>query len=467
MAFTDRLHNRGSISTGYDIDNSIKTQANSGNEWFYRNNPTAGNRRTFTFSFWMKRTQLDGYQADNYLMSQGSNQRFHFAGHTLRFMFDGGSTELESAIKLRDPAAWYHIVIAVDTTQSTAANRVKAYVNGETYAWNNTKYPSQNAQSGWMNTSDLYFNTRDGDGSYDNSGYWAEVAVIDGTQYAASDFGEFDDDGAWKPKDFSEDVTFGSQGFYLKFDDASDLGNDSSGNNNDATLNNITSVDQASDTPTNNFATINPLFKYPSSQVIQEGATQVTRSSGSGLNKTFLSTIGVSSGKWYAEFKPVASSNYVVGIVPISTAGSVAFDGNYIGNSAFASSISYYSDTGQKILAGSGGSSYGDSWTTNDIIGIALDMDNSKVYFSKNGTYQNSGVPTSGSTGTGAIDLTLDETTFIGFTYDSGGDMQVNFGGYHVNTLSSAQNDGQYGDFEYAPPSGYYALCTKNLGVYG
>ena len=139
MAFTDRLHNRGSISTGYDIDNSIKTEANSGNEWFYRSSPTAGNKRTFTFSFWIKRTQLDGYQADNYLMSQGSNARFHFAGHTLRFMFDGGTTELEAAGRLRDTSAWYHVVLAVDTTQSKAANRVKAYLNVQVYEWNNTK----------------------------------------------------------------------------------------------------------------------------------------------------------------------------------------------------------------------------------------------------------------------------------------------------------------------------------------
>ncbi len=467
METLQRNANRGSISTGYDIDNSLKCQANSGNEWFYRNNPTTGNKRTFTFSFWLKRTQLDSYEADQYLMSQGSNARFHFAGHTLRFMFDGNSTELEAAGRLRDIAAWYHIVLAIDTTQATNTNRVKAYVNGEDYPFNNSDWPSQNQESSWMSGTDMYFNTRDGDGSYDNSGYWAEVAVVDGQQLAPTEFGEYNDDGVWVPKDLS-DITFGNEGFWWNFSDASNLGADSSGNSNTATFNNLTTADLATDTPTNNFATINPLFKYPPSQEIRQGATQVTRTSGSGLNKTFFSTIGVSSGKWYAEFKPTASSNYVVGIIPDSTTSTVAFDGNYIGNSAFPSSISYYSDTGQKIIAPNGGSSYGDSYTTNDIIGVALDMDNGKLYFSKNGTYQNSGDPTSGSTGTGAIDLTLDETTFIGFSYDSGGAMQVNYGGYHVNTLSSAASDANgYGNFEYAPPSGYYAICTKNLAEYG
>ena len=165
----DALLSTGAIpaaDTGYDVDNSIQCGANSDNEWFYRDNPTAGNKRTFTFSFWHKRSQLQGYQADNYLMSQGSNARFHFAGHTLRFMFDGNSTEMEAAGRLRDTAAWYHIVLAIDTTQSTNTNRVKAYVNGVEYPFNNNDWPSQNQESSWMSGTDMYFNTRDGDGSY-------------------------------------------------------------------------------------------------------------------------------------------------------------------------------------------------------------------------------------------------------------------------------------------------------------
>ena len=113
----------------FSIDQSLRF--NDGDSAYLSRTPgSASNLRTFTFSFWIKRSQVQGYQADNYLMSQGTNARFHFAGHTLRFMFDGNSTEMEAAGKLRDCAAWYHIVLAIDTTQATNTNRVKAYVNG-------------------------------------------------------------------------------------------------------------------------------------------------------------------------------------------------------------------------------------------------------------------------------------------------------------------------------------------------
>ena len=479
METLQRLHNRGSISTGYDIDNSLKLE-HGNNEWLYRASPTSGNRRTHTFSFWIKRSTLGNPTASGsmYVIGQGQHGRMLFSSDHFQYRFDDGHDARDVTTKHRDPSAWLHVVVAVDTNQSTSSNRVKIYFNGvqtTTIDLDGGSYPDIQDQGPFLHDGYMTIGTAPfggsysaGDGDYDMSGYLAEFAVVDGTAYDPTAFGETDSDtGIWKPKDLS-DITWGSEGFYLKFDDSSNMGKDSSGNSNNFTTNNVSSADQATDTCTNNFATINPLFKYPSSQVIKEGNTQVTRGSGSGLNKTFISTVGVSSGKWYAEFKPVASSNYVVGIMPDSTASSVALDGNYLGNSAFASSIGYYSDTGQKIVAPSGGSSYGDSYTTNDIIGIALDMDNSKVYFSKNGTYQNSGVPTSGSTGTGAIDLTVNETTFIGFSYDGSGDMQCNFGGYHVNTLSSsASDDNGYGSFEYAPPSGYYALCTKNLQEFG
>ena len=139
-------------------------------------------------------------------MSQGSNARFHFTGNTaptLRFMFDGSTTELEANGVLRDVSAWYHIVLAVDTTQSTAANRVKAYVNGVEYSWNNTKYPSLNQESSWMSGTNMYFNTRDGDGAYANSAYWSEVVVVDGQQLTPTSFGEFNNEGIWVPIDVS------------------------------------------------------------------------------------------------------------------------------------------------------------------------------------------------------------------------------------------------------------------------
>jgi len=478
MAFLERNANRGSISTGYDIDHSMKVQANSGNEWFYRDNPSEGNRRTFTFSFWIKRTQLSGYEADNYLMGQGSNARFHFASHTLRFMFDGNSTELEASGKLRDTSAWYHIVLAVDTTQGTDTNRVKMYVNGEDYPFNNSDWPSQNAQSDWMNTNDLYFNTKyAGDGSYDNSGYWAEIAVVDGQQLAATDFGEFDEDsGIWKPKDLSS-ITWGSEGFWWNFSNSSSLGEDSSGNSNTATFNNLTTADLATDTPTNNFATLNPLHNYfneTSKFVITEGGTKVTGSSASTSWRGVPSTFAVSSGKWYFELS--GSGSYIlIGAGSADTGQTEWAELTSIANPSTKAKMMYSYNGGvygynSSTDAWQYGFGFGHGTAYN--VGVAVDLDNGHMYFSKDGAaYTDSGDPTSGSTGTGAIDLPwydTESTVFIVTVANSGSTSLLNFGGYTTGTISSAASDANgYGTFEYAPPSGYYALCTKNLAEYG
>ena len=478
MAFLQRTMNRGSVSTGYEIANSCKFEADN-TEIIYRTNESGTNRKTFTVSAWFKRTELGATQEVWHGGRNGETTvigMITYSGFADKLWVDvgGGSGNTgtlyrsASTQKIRDTSAWYHVVVAVDTTQSTEANRMKVWLNGvEVTSWEQHQIPVQDYECALESGTEMAWGGYRPSNVDLLSGYIAEGHYLDGVTKVQTDFGEFDEDsGIWIPKKYTG--TYGNNGCYMKFDDSSSMGADSSGNGNTFTLNNVSAANQATDTPTNNFCTLNPLFKYPSSQVIKEGATQVTRSSGSGLNKTFLSTIGVSSGKWYAEFKPIASSNYVVGIIPDSTSSTVAFDGNYIGNSAFPSSIGYYSDSGVKIVAPNGGSSYGNSYTTNDIIGIALDMDNAKLYFSKNGTYQNSGDPASGSTGTGAIDLTLNETTFLAFSYDSSGSMQVNFGGYHANSLSSAASDANgYGTFEYAPPSGFYALCGKNLAEFG
>jgi hypothetical protein len=370
----------------------------------------------------------------------------------------------------RDTSAWMHIVWRVDTTQSTEADRVRIYVNSvnqelESGGGGHPTYPSQNYDVPLQTTQ--YLLGYDG-GNNGFCGYASEYVYVDGQSLAPTAFGETDSaSGIWKPIDLS-DLTFGNAGYYLDFADSSALGKDVGNSKGNFSHYGGSAADQATDTCTNNFATLNRLFKYPSSQVINEGATKVARSSGSGLNKTFISTIAVTAGKWYAEFKPTAGgSNYVVGIMPISTSSSVALDGNHLGNSDFTGSLGYYSPDGSMLAAGnSANGSFGNSYTGDDIIGVALDMDNRKVYFSKNGTYQNSQDPTNG---TNAITLTdTSDGYHIGFTYDTSGTVECNFGGYHVNTLSSAAADGNgFGSFEYAPPTGYLALCTKNLGSDG
>ena len=455
MAFLERNANRGSISTGFNIDNSLKCQANSGNESMYRS-PTSGNRRTFTISFWFKRTQLSGFEADPYLMGQGDNARFHFAGDTLRWMFDGNSTELEAAGKLRDVGAWYHIVIAVDTTQGTNTNRIKAYVNGLDYPFSNSDWPSQNAESQWGHDQRQfinikYANNNTGDGSYDNSGYYSEFCWIDGQQLPATDFGEFDEDSAiWKPKDVSG-LTFGSEGYYLKFDDSSALGADSSGNSNNFTLVNIDSTNQATDTPTNNFATINVIWGADRMPLISEGATEI----GNNVNayRYAPATMGVTSGKWYWEIKPTVDGNTLVSGAGIASNQTTLFFYDETGN------FVYHYD-GDRYVNGTATSSYGAAWATNNIIGFAYDADNWTLTCYVNNSSQGNLL---------ASQTDISSELFIPYVYSFGTHTyQTNFGGYTTmsNTHTNTDENG-YGSFVYAPPSGYYALCTKNLAEYG
>ena len=487
METLQRTANRGSLSTGFDIDNSVKLEHDN-NEWLYRDAPTAGNRRTFTISLWLKRAVIGHTPAgtDEYLAGQGSNARFHFAGDTLRFMFESGTTELESSRKYRDSSAWYHIVLAVDTTQGTAANRVKFYVNGEQQSWSNTKYPSLNAESDWMNTNDLYIGTKwasnsAGEGANDLGGYLAEVVLLDGTAASPTSFGEVDEDsGIWKPIDVS-DLTFGSQGFYLNFSNASSSGEDFSGNNNDLLDSNLSASDQAVDTPTNNFATLGATLRDAneiSYSKLSEGGTlfRVTTAS---IWVTAVSSIGVTKGKWYAEFVVSgARPNNWWGIASMeqlnNNSGYSASPGSHLGESGKNWSIGYYQANGKLDEQQNSGYTTTSSWgavvSQNQVVGVALDMDNHKLYMSVNNTYQDSGNPV---TGANAITFDATETVAIATTgYSLGGGNDTitiaNFGGYKSGGMySEATDENGYGAFRYAPPTGYYALCTKNLAEFG
>jgi hypothetical protein len=168
-------------------------------------------------------------------------------------------------------------------------------------ALHNAEYPSLNQESDWMNTQSLYIGTRyAGDGDNDLAGYISEVVVLDGTQLTPSDFGEYDNSGIWKPKKYTG--SYGDTGFYLDFADAADLGDDESGNGNDWTEVNITAADQATDTPTNNFCTLNPLSAGGNlGNVISEGATKVVIENNG--QQVAVGTIAVTTGKWYWEAK--------------------------------------------------------------------------------------------------------------------------------------------------------------------
>ena len=253
-----------SASGGYDVDNSLKFEQDN-SEQIHFTPSSSGNRRTWTFSCWLKRTELS---LNHYIFNFG-NEDYNQSGRTLmtfrtgvdQIWFGGGSAyQLKTTQVFRDTSAWYHIVLAVDTTQATDSNRLKLYVNGEQItAFDSTSYPAQNFEYGSNRNHKHSIGYNHTDNCCGFSGYMSEVALIDGQQLTPSSFGETDDDsGIWKPKDL-QDLTFGSNGFYLKFDDSSSLGADSSGNTNNFTLSNIAAADQATDTPTNNFC-----FKYTS-----------------------------------------------------------------------------------------------------------------------------------------------------------------------------------------------------------
>jgi hypothetical protein len=485
MEALQRLHNRGSISTGYDIDNSVKLET-ANNEWLIRNSPTAGNRKTHTFSFWIKRTALGTINASGSqgIIGQGQHGRMFFGSDYFQYRFDDGHDVRDVTTIFRDTSAWYHIVVAVDTNQASSSNRVKIYFNGvqtTTIDHDGGSYPDiQDSASSWFNTNNITIGTLPfgasytaGDGDYDMSGYLAEFAAVDGTQYAPTDFGEFDEDsGIWKPKDLS-DITWGSEGYYLKFDDSSDLGADSSGNGNNFTLNNIAAADQATDTPTNNFATGNNLavFSNPSTLVLTEGQTKIAKTANGW--ETLSSTIAVTSGKWYMEMQNISvPESAMMSVFPadIEFIGAGGQVNNYAGKVSGDGGISYYS-YGGNIFYNATNTSYGVSWANEtNTMAIALDMDNGKVYFARANVWQNSGDPTSGATGTGAINLIEpSEPHMMGYSiYANNTSGAVNFGGYTLSSISSAATDANgYGTFEYAPPSGYYALCTKNLEEFG
>ena len=479
METLQRTANRGSVSTGtYEIANSLKNEPDNGERFDTGDKFTNySSVRKFTVSGWFKRTELSVQSIIWYNVNTGTSINLQFeSGDFLSILLqDNVGNGVESYAKtsalFRDTSAWYHVVLAVDTTQGTAADRTKIYVNGvnQTLEQGNASYDTFPAQNYDVPLQTKHYLLGYDGGNNGFRGYVSEYYFLDGITASPTDFGETDSNsGIWIPKAYTG--SFGNEGYYLDFEDASALGKDVSSNNQgNFSHYGGSAADQATDTPTNNFCIINPLFTYPSSQVISEGGTKVARSSGSGLNKTFLGTIPVNGGKWYAEFEPIESnSNYVPGVVDTTDASTVELDGNHIGNSTgIPKSIGYYSATGG-VLAGSNAANgaWGDTFTADDIIGVALDMDNRKVYFSKNGTFQNSSDPTNG---TNAITLTNTTDPYLfGFTYDTSGNMYCNFGGYTVSSISSAASDANgYGTFEYAPPSGYYALCTKNLAEYG
>ena len=464
--------------TGYEVANSCRFNDDD-SAYMHVTRGSAGNQKTFTVSMWIKRCELG---ASNYFFTVGpdgdTNFVMYFDSADRLEVWQYSSAAYQFRLKptrvFRDVSAWYHLCVAIDTTDATADDRVKIYINGvqETTMTTRTN-PSEDLDT-VMNDDRKYWLGKYVDSSNYFDGYIAELVVIDGSALAPTSFGEFDEDSPtiWKPIDVSG-LTFGTNGFYLDFEDSANLGNDANGGT-DLTEVNLAATDQATDTPTNNFCTLNPLL-VPLSYIptYAEGNTKISAQSNSGRFQS-ISTIGMTAGKWYAEFRIDSSQYHTLGVATeksFTSASTLIQDSNnYLGGSNTHSYIYYCSD-GEPWSNGTVSSGYGDSLTSaGDILGVAIDITNSKIYYSKNGTWQNSGDPESGATGTGAVSIASGETYFFAV-----GDLATgSFSGTSCNfgnpafAISSGNADGNgYGNFEYAVPSGYLALCTKNLGSDG
>jgi len=460
--------------TGYNVANSLRFNGASSDD-LVRTPSSSGNNNKNTLSVWLKRSRIGEEDFIIYGLTSSANRcKITFLDNDKlqinTIVSSSNSLVYETTRKFRDISSWYHIVIAFDSTLSTAGDRVRLYINGtEETSFSTETHMGQNT-SNFLSTSGtpVYIGSQASGNYFD--GYMAEFVFIDGQQLDATSFGEFDEDSPtiWKPKDVSG-LTFGTNGFHLDFENSSSLGADVSGNSNNFTVNNLTSVDQSIDTCTNNFPTGNILLRPHSNITFSDG--NLTATEGGSDWGSIISTIGASSGKWYAEVKCTsgAATYFFTGIASedalMDTAGTAGFAGKFNYGVGYKENGQYRSDPSQ----GASYSSYGDSYGDGDIIGIALDLDNSKIYFSKNGTFQNSGVPTSGSTGTGAISITATSTAgnYFFVASPNTSTVQFNFGSPPYSISSGNSDANGFGNFEYSVPSGYFSLCSKNLAEFG
>jgi hypothetical protein len=451
------LNNSNAISSGgYDINNSLRLRA-SASAYLNRTPASNGNQQIFTLSGWVKRGQLSSEQAI-IVCRTGSNAAFgrlvFTSGDALQFFARNSSSTTTALLNttqvFRDPSAWYHIVLAVDTTQATAANRIKFYVNGtQITAFSTATYPSQNTNLDFNTTADTYIGVEIPNAIYFD-GYMAEVNFVNAQQLTPSSFGETDTTtGSWKPKAYTG--TYGTNGFYLKFSDIATtsgsnagLGKDFSGNTNYWTTNNIsvtagTTYDAMTDSPTltsatvANYCVMNPL----TAQGVTTSEANLSISGNTGSNQRILGTIATgTSGKFYWE---VTTTNAFQAVVGVAIQSSNVYmeavgDGNY-----------YYG--GNTKINGSAGPTLS-TYTNGDVIGVAFDSSTGKIYFSKNGTWQNSGDP---AAGTGSVG-----------TLTGGNDWFAGSASQGTSTYNHKYNFGQR-PFAYTPPTGFVRLNTYNL----
>ena len=440
----------------HEIERSLRF--NSGDSTYLNRTPgSAGDRTEWTWSAWIKRSGLGSTVGlfGSYTASNNTDYLEILFASGNNLLIQGNSTVfLKTSQLFRDVSAWYHIVIAVDTSNTTANDRIKLWVNGQqATAFDIRNNPSSGGNLG-VNQAGLHrLGRRPNTTDYFN-GYIAEVNFIDGTALDASYFGETDlETGAWIPKKYRG--SFGTNGFYLNFADnsgvtATTLGKDSSGNGNNWTPNNFSVTagagnDSLLDTPTSNWCTLNPVNKSYNQPTFSNGSLNVAPNAGNYQNA--FGSIPVFSGKWYGECKLNGGPNSanMIGVSSLKEVDFLSQGNDYVGDSTDGYSVQL--STGNKH--NDAGSSFTSAFADGDVFGIALDLDNGKVWFSKNGTYPDSGDPAAGFNAA-FTGLSSSDGFLMGSTVYSGG------------VSSFDWNFGQRA-FAYTPPAGFQALNTKNL----
>ena len=492
MAFLIGGANSAADTAAYDIANSCMFDDGDAAD-LTRSKGTQTSLQIGTISFWIKRVTLgidmkvytNTVEDDNNrgVIQLPTTDQFRTIDAASDTLFD-----LKASARSRDPAAWSHWVLAIDTTQSTDTNRIKLYHNGTLQtSFATESYCDQNQNlkffEGGQTDKEVIggINGETSDGDF----YLAEFIYCDGQQYAASDFGEFDSDSPliWKPTDPSS-LTFGNEGFWLDFEDSSALGNDVSGNNNDFTANNLAATDQCLDSPTNNFCVMNTLDKYwpttGTAPAFHQGNLKVVGGSGSNSStgySYYTSTFGLSAGKWYWEVHitdiPSGGGQSLVGIIDVTQ----RYNQN-LGEIVDATGITWGIKNNGHLFNNNTGAAETGTFVEGDTVGIALDITNSKIYFSKGGAWSDGNEAWDSTTfnaSVGDVDITAVGSTHNGHWFATVGGTEysktttwtLNFGSPVLSISSGNADENGYGNFEYAVPDGFLAVCTKNLGSAG
>ena len=446
--------------TGYNVANSLRFEDGS-NDFLNRTPSSSGNRKTWTLSTWIKRSELGRTQNFFSAGSGGDYARIQFNSNDKIYIahVNGGSptTELQTTARFRDTSAWMHILWHLNTTESTASNREKLYINGVEATLDTSTsdygFPAEDYEDTINENVAHYIGNQVG--AHEKcSLYLAETVFLDGTAATPTSLGEFDSDTptVWKPVDPSG-LTFGTNGFYLDYEDSSSLGNDTNGSNN-FTVNNLTAIDQSTDTCTNNFCTWNPLANYTNGVAFSEGNLEAT----SGTNDQWdggRASIGFSQGKWYFECLFVAGvSTQYIGVQDESAGftGSSPHDQN--GTTVF------YNNSGGEIRKdGSATTNDYGTFTSSQVAGIGIDADNFTISVYKGGS--------------AIVNAYALSTTRTGFLFpftanlNNGDGVKVNFGSPPYSESGGNTDANGYGNFNQSVPSGYFAINSKNLAEYG